>query len=552
MSVFTEEHFSGIPEIHRPRSRFNISHDRYFSFNVGDLVPFDCLEVLPGDTFEIDPETFVRLQTPVTDFIGDLYLDLAWFFVPNRLVWRHWKEFCGDSNPSAWQGSKEYTVPFLCYNGSGNFVPFGSVGDFLGAVPNFKSPLASTNTSVQASAGYGVSALPYRAFALIYNEWYRDENTQEPLLFTDDDSDHVFVSFDGKSNNEVIYGGALPKVNKYHDYFTSCLPRPQKGNPVEIQPSSPASVYPLSGTFGGADQVPFGLLAAGSKPGALTWNASNNTLGIDDPSGKLVTTTNLRLEGLNITINDLRLAFATQHWQETDGLYGSRYTELLRSHFGVDPSDASLQRPQYLGGCRTSLNVNQVVQTSGDTADSRLGDVAAFSATWNNGGGFTQSFSEHGYIIGCCCVRYHHAYQQGLSASTQRRTKFDYYWPEFANIGNTAVRNNELYLNPTSSDDNIKPFGYQEAWASYRMVPNSVSGEMRSSYPQSLDFWHLADDYTSKPVLSSSWMQEDTKTVDRVLAVKSELQNQLFGTFNIHGSATRCMPTYSVPGLDKL
>ncbi len=527
------------------RSKFNRDHSIKTSFNVGDIIPFYCDEVLPGDTFQLKTSLVARMQTLITPMMDNLYLDTYFFFVPNRLTWEHWKEFNGENTKSAWLPSVQYSVPQLEAPASTGW-SIGTLADYFGI------PTGIPNLSV--------NALPFRAYALIMNEWFRDENLSDPLSIPVDDATVKGVNT-GNYITDVVKGGLPFKAAKYHDYFTSCLPAPQKGPDVTIPVASASNLpvktlseivpnpsnYSLFGNNGlqatgslrpssVANQPTF---VSGDAPISLTDNvvfSPTNLWAISDGSAQAA------------TINQLRLAFQIQKLYERDARGGTRYIEILKSHFGVTSPDARLQRPEYLGGTRIPINVNQVVQSApGSTGTTPLGDTAAFSLTTDVHGDFIKSFVEHGFIIGVMVARYDHTYQQGLERFWSRKDRFDYYWPVFANIGEQAVLNKEIYAQGNSKDNEV--FGYQEAWADYRYKPSRVTGEMRSSAPQSLDVWHLADDYDSLPHLSDSWIREDKANVDRVLAVTSSVSNQLFADLYIQCLATRPMPVYSIPGL---
>ena len=550
MNRNTESHFSLLPRIDIGRSRFDRSASVKTSFNAGDVVPFYCEEVLPGDTFNVKTSRVVRMQTLLTPMMDNVYLDTYYFFVPNRLTWEHWKEFCGENTQSAWIPETEYSIPQVTAPDGGWNV--GTIADYLGI------PTGVSNLSV--------SALPFRAYALIMNEWFRDQNLQDPLLVPVDDATvqgvntAIFVT-------DVAKGGKPFIAAKYHDYFTSCLPAPQKGPDVMIPVSQGSNlpVVPLDQTIfnqGLGDLIKplrFGSMGSSSPAtdGLLGWNPSLNATTVKNSSGsgadQEVFPSNLwAIDDGNVssaTINQLRLAFQIQKFYEKQARGGSRYTEIVRSFFGVTSPDARLQRPEYLGGNRVPINVNQVVQQSGtgESTSTPQGTVVGMSQTTDSHSDFTKSFTEHGFIIGVMVARYDHTYQQGLERFWSRKDKFDFYWPVFANIGEQAVKNKEIFAQGTDEDDQV--FGYQEAWAEYRYKPSRVTGEMRSSYAQSLDVWHLADDYEKLPSLSAEWIQENAKTIDRVLAVTSENSNQFFADIYVKNLCTRPMPMYSIPGL---
>lgn len=556
MNRNVESHFALNPtRIDLSRSTFDRSSSVKTSFNAGDIVPFFLEEVLPGDTFNVKSSKVVRMQTLLTPMMDNVYLDTYYFFVPNRLVWQHWKEFNGENTESAWIPETTYEVPQITSPADTGWA-VGTIADYFGI------PTGIPNLSV--------SALPFRAYALVMNEWFRDQNLQDPLVVPLDDATVAGVNT-GTFVSDVAKGGKPYIAAKYHDYFTSCLPAPQKGPDVLI-PSATAGEYPVVPR---SNVVPSNLLD-GTTYTAKIYNAGSNANGTKAGlgfyvSGDLQTGTQtdglissgtrnteatpvinnlwaVASGGLGATINQLRLAFQVQKLYERDARGGSRYIEILKSHFGVTSPDARLQRPEYLGGNRVPININQVIQQSGtQTGTTPQGTVVGMSQTTDSHSDFIKSFTEHGFILGVMCARYDHTYQQGLERFWSRKDRFDYYWPVFANIGEQAVKNKEIYAQGNAEDDEV--FGYNEAWADYRYKPNRVTGEMRSAYAQSLDVWHLADDYSSRPSLSDSWIREDKANIDRVLAVQSSVSNQFFADIFVQNRATRPMPVYSVPGL---
>lgn len=581
MNRNTESHFSLLPRVDISRSRFDRSSSVKTTFNTGDIVPFFLEEVLPGDTFNVKTSKVVRMQTLLTPLMDNLYLDTYYFFVPNRLVWQHWKEFCGENTESAWIPETEYAMPQITSPADTGW-EVGTIADYFGI------PTGVANLSV--------SALPFRAYALIMNEWFRDENLQDPLVVPVDDATVAGVN-SSTFVTDVAKGGKPYKAAKYHDYFTSALPAPQKGPDVSI-PVSLGSELPVYGTgdplyltdgnytypflsvgqsLGGLSYTGTAIAnsgATGSKVGDIYANGNgfysepNSGGGSDSWKGKVMgVPTKEKMDSLAVpglvgsglvavydgavsvaTINQLRLAFQIQKFYERQARGGSRYTEVVRSFFGVTSPDARLQRPEYLGGNRVPININQVIQQSGtESATTPQGTVVGMSQTTDTNSDFTKSFTEHGFIIGVMVARYDHTYQQGLDRLWSRKDKFDFYWPVFANIGEQVIKNKELYAQGTAEDDEV--FGYQEAWAEYRYKPNRVTGEMRSSYAQSLDVWHLADDYSKLPSLSAEWIQEDASTVNRVLAASDNLAAQFFADIYVKNLCTRPMPMYSIPGL---
>lgn len=563
MNRNTNSHFATNPtSLDMARSRFARNQSVKLTMNTGDIIPFYVDEVLPGDTMSVDTAKLVRMQTLLTPVMDNIYLDTYYFFVPNRIVWEHWKEFMGENNDSAWLPTNAYSVPQISAPTGGWNV--GTIADYMGiptGVDNIK-----------------VNALPFRAYALIMNEWFRSENLTDPLNIPVNDSDQTGTN--GSSYiNDVANGGMPFKAAKYFDYFTGALPAPQKGPDVTIDlgygniPVS-GNGYNLALTDGttvggiyGLNTINIGTDAqAGQTVGSAavgnTRMTTSANLGVptltelgDNPeySGLVA---NLDATAV-ITINQLREAFQIQKFYEKSARGGTRYIEILKSMFGVTSPDARLQRPEYLGGNRISININQVVQTNGtESGTTPQGTTTAYSMTTDNHSDFTHSFVEHGFLIGLMVVRYDHTYQQGIERMWSRTTKFDYYWPLFANLGEQAIKNKEIYaqgsltLNPDTGvpyDDEV--FGYQEAWADYRYKPSRVAGEMRSTYTTSLDVWHLGDDYVALPSLSDAWIREDAANVDRVLAVQSNVSAQFFADIYVRNISTRAMPVYSIPGL---
>lgn len=550
MNRNVESHFALNPtRIDLSRSTFDRSSSVKTSFNAGDIVPFFLEEVLPGDTFNVKSSKVVRMQTLLTPMMDNVYLDTYYFFVPNRLVWQHWKEFNGENTESAWIPETTYEVPQIT-SPAGTGWDVGTIADYFGI------PTGVPNLSV--------SALPFRAYALVMNEWFRDQNLQDPLVVPLDDATVAGVNT-GLFVSDVAKGGKPYIAAKYHDYFTSCLPAPQKGPDVLI-PSATAGEYPVVtrsqnidgslitqplhvkylGTPTVAPNTPL-FSGSGVQDSTRYVNAESST-GQSNGSPVFDNLYAVASGGIGATINQLRLAFQVQKLYERDARGGSRYIEILKSHFGVTSPDARLQRPEYLGGNRVPININQVIQQSGtQSGTTPQGTVVGMSQTTDSHSDFIKSFTEHGFIIGVMCARYDHTYQQGLERFWSRKDRFDYYWPVFANIGEQAVKNKEIYAQGNAEDDEV--FGYNEAWADYRYKPNRVTGEMRSAYKQSLDVWHLADDYSTRPSLSDSWIREDKANIDRVLAVQSSVSNQFFADIFVQNRATRAMPIYSVPGL---
>lgn len=561
----TEAHFSVNPtNIDIQRSIFNRSCQHKTTFNTGDLIPIYVDEVLPGDTFTLDMSTAIRMATPIFPIMDNLNVDFYYFFVPNRLVWEHWREFCGENRKTAWEQQTEYEIPKLVSPASTGWTK-GTIADYFG-IPT-------------GIADLPVNALPFRAYCLIWNEWFRDQNNKDAAMITMDETTNTGTnSGDYVTNAEL---GALPlKAAKYHDYFTSALPEPQKGTAQEIQISLGGQV-PVIGngkTLGLTDGTnSFGWAMTGNVTSqrlipnqfnielGTTITNFDTAIGTSKPIG--VTTEKEKsgmiadlseVSDIGFTINELRQSFAIQRMLEKDARGGTRYTELIRSHFGVISPDARQQRPEYLGGTRVPIQIDQVLQTSGTykqtgVVNTPQGTTAAYSLTNMAGSMFTKSFTEHGYIIGLAVVRTEHTYQQGLERMWSRNSRYDFYWPALANLGEQAILNKEIYAqgpNVTDASGKIvddQAFGYQEAWAEYRYKPDRVSGQFRSNLVDSLDAWHLADTYNSLPQLSSDWIDETDVNVDRVIATQNE--DQFIADFYFQVKASRPMPLYSIPGL---
>lgn len=527
-----------------PRARFNLSHSVTTSMDVGTLYPIDWQEVVPGDVFKCRAFDVSRVTSsflkPVMD---NLFLDVYHFFVPHRLVYDDFEKVFGNPNPSAYTDNDLEEIPMV----SGSAIQVGSIADYLGL------PVGATISSENP-----VSILPFRSFALIYDKYFRNENT----------TDEIFVQKGATQTSEMLnnnafgpnnYTGRPPKVNKYKDYFTSCVPNPQKGAPVGFNLGTFAPVVPRNQQIDSlttADpQVSLRTYTGSTLLNTLLGaNSSSNLSSATAPAVSAAYTSpvypsNLYADLTNanaITVDDLRLAFAYQKMLERDAIYGSRYNEYLYGHFGVHIPDAYIQFPQYLGGGRTPLNIVQVAQTSQGTEESPLGNVGAYS--WTNGRtGYSRKFKEHGIVMTVACLRYRHTYQQGIAKKWRRKVREDFYDPLFSTIGQQPVYTTELYGMSTVPKDSV--FGYREAWSELRSIPNTISGEMRSGATNSLDIWHFADNYSSAPTLSQSFTEETPVYVDRTLSVPSSSQDNFILNFYFDMSAVRKMPVYSMPSL---
>lgn len=570
----TYNRFAALPKAQIQRSVFNRSHDYKTTFDSGYLIPFYVDEVLPGDSFKLNCSIFCRLATPIVPFMDNLYLETFFFFVPNRLVWKHWENFMGQQdNPG---DSTDYLIPQTVAGSKG--FPSGSVADYFG-IP----------TGVQ---NLSVSSLPFRAYQLIFNEWFRDENLQDRVGAWAPSATHKDDPV-GDWNDTNSTGLTLLRRNKYHDYFTSALPWPQKGDAVDVNfgvggpikwedqsytaiakaggnysmkfykidnPNNRVFLAPSPSVVSSTNRItltppvqtgenqdpayPQGTLYA---PGDAWIHAGNglnkNEASVNSPIS-LPTLKFVGETGAGLTINDLRQAFQVQKLLERDARGGTRYTEILRSHFGVVSPDARLQRPEYLGGSSTRILMNSVAQTAATNDVTPQANLSAFGLFGDSFHGFSKSFVEHGYIIGLVNVRADLSYQQGVNRMWSRKSRFDFYFPVLAHLGEQAILNKEIYAQGTAADDQV--FGYQERFAEYRYSPSVITGKMRSTDSQTLDIWHLAQKFDSLPTLSSQFIQ-DNPPVSRVVAVQSEPQFILDAWFDL--KCIRPMPVYSVPGL---
>ena len=520
--------FTMIPKADIPRSKFDCQSTHKTTFDAGYLVPIYVDEVLPGDTFNLNMTAFARMATPLYPIMDNLHLESFFFFVPNRLIWNNWQKFMGEQNNPG--DSISYVVPQQVSPANGYTI--GSLQDYMG-LP----------TVGQVTSGKTVSHCAFwpRAYNLIYNEWFRDENLQNSVVVDKGDGPDTVTNY------------TLLRRGKRKDYFTSALPWPQKGAavtlplgssaPINMTTASNANAYPTVVDSQGVVRGLKTATGAGSDQYEVYATQTHN----GTPTGALYADLSAATAA---TINQLRQSFQIQKLLERDARGGTRYTEIIRSHFGVVSPDARLQRPEYLGGGSTDINISPIAQTSGTSASGTttpLGTLASMGTTLAHNHGFTQSFVEHGVIIGLVSVRADLTYQQGLQKMWSRSTRYDFYFPAFSHLGEQAVLNQEIYVTGDTTDTSV--FGYQERWAEYRFYPSRISSLFRSTASGTIDGWHLAQKFTSVPTLNSTFIV-DNPPVSRALAVGSSANGQQFifdSFFDV--KKARPMPMYSVPGL---
>ena len=559
MNRNNERHFNKIPEMKASRTRFNRDQTILTTFDAGKLIPFYVDEVLPGDTFSVDTSAIIRMTTPKYPVMDDAFIDFYYFYCPNRILWDNFKHFMGEVESTPWKPAKTYTVPTIRVQGS------------ISAGPIEESILDYMGVPTKINKDFEINALPIRAYVMIWNEFFRDENVENAAVVRTNDVKEYYAD-DKNAKIEVVLkyaiaGGRCLPVNKFHDYFTSCLPYPQRGPEVTLpmEGNAPVNLFkennlkekmtPSNDIFlnsavtgeGSAEPKMYNSVGTETNPNAVYITGARESKGTVQIGGYLGADLG---EVTAATINDLRKAVAVQQYYEALARGGSRYREQVQALWNVVISDKTVQVPEYLGGGRYHVNINQIVQTSGQqgNTDTPIGETGAMSVTPINENSFTKSFEEHGFVIGVCCVRHNRSYQQGLERFWSRSDRLDYYVPQFANLGEQPVKKKEIVLTGGSTDE--ETFGYQEAWADYRMKPNRVSGKMRSNATGTLDFWHYADNYNQVPTLSQDWMEEGKIEIARTLIVQDE--PQFFGAIRVANKTTRRMPLYSVPGLYKL
>lgn len=555
-----ESVFARIPEIDAPRSIFDRSHSYTSTADFGSVIPVFCEEVLPGDTWSVKSAKVIRLQTLLTPVMSNAYADLYFFYCPNTILWTHWKEFLGENTSSAWVPQVQYTVPTISAPSQTGFAS-GTIADYL----TWPIGVPWTNSDEQAPI-----ALPLRAYAMICDSYFRDQNLTDPLNIPLGDSNQT-GSNGSNYINDVANGGKPFVAAKYHDYFTSAMKSPQKAsNPVTVPLGAMAPVSTADVTNWRSIDYKEWVKGDRSAISPLFWYdvtadspfASATTITTKSSTGETVKGTggsagsnllvpaNLMADltgATGVTINTLRLCFQLQRYYERLAMSGSRMVEQIKAFFGVTVPDLMAYRPEYLGGNRVPLNVSAVTNTA-QTATDFLGDLGAKSETADIHADFTHSFSLNGWIIGVLVLRYEHAYSQGLAKQFKRKTLTQYYNPVFQQLGAQPIFTDELYADATNMAT-ADVFAYQEAWSEYRFALNKITGEMRPGISNTLASWHFGDYYTQAPTFSDTWIREDKTNVDRTLAVTSSVSNQAFFDFWFDCKVTRCMPIYSVPGL---
>lgn len=569
MAKRSQYSYGNVPMIHHSRSKFDLSYSHKSTLNVGDLVPLYCQEVYPGDSFKCDANVVARVTSSfLKPVIDNLFCDVMFFFVPSRTVFNQWAEIFGENNTSAWARPSSVSSPLLSNDSSNpSTVQVGDLSNYLALPISFVDDSFDTIGSI--------SVLPFRAYAKIYNEWYRDENLVDPVNV------HIGNVSSSESLNNLPFGptnytGKCAKVSKMHDYFTQLLPSPTKGEsisigsavlpqitaPVITVPGSNLSAYPpvmsglqwLNVNTKSLQNGPSAtsMLSLGIAGGGLNGaTAYSNDSTLSTTSSQRVVPNNLSAiipeTALgSVDVNDLRYAFQLQRMLERDAIFGTRFTEYLQGHFGVNSPDGRLQRSEFLGGRRFPLNIIQATQTSDGTSSSPLGNVAGWSLT-NGRAGFTKGFTEHGFILGLFCVRQFHTYQQGIEKFWFRHNRLDYLDPLFTSIGYQPVFTKELYTGSDVGSDTV--FGYAPAFEDLRCRQNRISGQLSTGASEGLDIWHFGDNYSSQPILGQEFIEETSKYVDRTLSVPSETVDNFIFDVYFKQYAIRVMPTYGMPGL---
>lgn len=556
----TEYNLNGLPDINRPRSTHRYKKRHMSTFNVGDLVPFYTnILISPGDTFKLNLSMLLRLQTPIYPTMDNLWADVYFFGVPWIDLWEHTREFFGENNTGVWTQTTEYTVPAV-FKHSNTAITKNSLLNHMGI------PLESNTSSTRRYYG---AKLAVNAYNLIWNYWFRDENLTEPVEIDLSDSTIVYSESGSTQQEKAAAGGGMLKVSKFHDYFTSALPAPQKGSAQTLPLGSTAPVIGNGkaisftstngtttidgvnftpnmyeyGTVGHVYSTPIGL--GDSNTSSL--GNDYKTIGLStnaNYSGMITDLTN----AIATTINALRDITAIQHILETDARYGTRYGEILRGRYGISVSPRDLHIPEYLGGKRFPINIEAVLQTSSTDSTSPQGSAAGYSITADSSEMFTKSFNMHYVILGLICVRQDHTYSQGIPCQFTKSTKYDFFCPELANIGEQPILNKEIYVKASEGD---AYFGYKQAWQEYRQEINEITGELSPIYEESLDAWHYGDEYSSEPVLGEDWISETKDFVDRTITVQSSVADQFLMDSIVDIVKVSEVPLFSIPGLNR-
>lgn len=539
----SESHFGHVETSNIKRSMFSMPFRNLSTCNAGELIPFLAYQdVLPGDTVKCQTSAVFRMQTPLNPTMDDAFVDIYYFSVPHRLVWKHWKEFMGENKDSAWTTNTVYQVPMFTAPASTG-VTMGTIADYMG-IP-------------KGVTGIKYSELPFRAYVMIYNTWFRRQNLIAPATEYDDDTDR------NGSNTTTELGGVPFKASKIADYFVTANPEPQKNLPGMTTPTIPL------GTIAPVKSYSSATVTNNQRTRPAIYNENNQII---STTGTLGVSSSGFLQGNNTgigdtkydrylalyadlseataaTINALRLYFQIQKLAELGATHGTRYFEVLKSEFGVSPNLSVLQYPEYLGGTRQPLNIAQIVQNSATVNNAQaLGETGGMSHTTFSNEDFTFSAQEHVMILGIAIVRQFHTYQQGLHRMWSRRDKLDYYTPMLAHLGEQPVYKKEIFANGTSANDDAV-WGYQERWAEYKYGQQIVTGEMNSTYATSLDVWHYGDYYANAPTLSQTWVEEIPTYIDRTIAVTSAVAHQFKFDIVSNMTFTRPMPVYCTPGL---
>lgn len=529
-----ENHFNNIPILEKPRSKFHMPKKHLTTFNVGQLIPFYAKLVYPGDNISIKTNFVARTSTPMKAPMDMSWIDTYYFFVPFRLVWKHFKEFMGENQLTAWEQPVEYTIPQIT-------APVGgwahkTLADHFNIRPGVEN--------------ISVTSMKFKMYARIYNDWFRNQNIQDGLMINDDDE--TLVGSNGTDYiNDVQLGGMPMRVNKFNDYFTSCLPEPQKGPDVLLPLGQSAPIELDNNAYQkwleAGTEAGIGTSNSTKFTADMLYNSEGTKVANLDPNGSLFADlTNATAS----TINNLRQAIAIQHLFELDARGGSLYYQIIENHFGVKSSDARLQRSEYLGGQRVPMNIIQVPQTSETTESSAQGNIASYSLTVDSHDDVSYAAEEHGYIIGLTCVRTNHTYQQGIAREDSYKDRLDFYWEALNGIGEQAVLNKEIFVQGTEEDEEV--FGYQERYVEMKTDFNTISGEFRDSYEKSLKAWQYADYYNELPKLSPEWTLETPVNVDKTLQVTSDVADQIQADFYIDATYVRVAPMYSNPGLERI